>query len=89
MGSLQDIADPRGRKGLVEAAKLDAEAVRTVVVAETESGLASAIGNLREQLERRGWGRDKIDRTVRAARKIQAARTLADARANRPSRWTI
>ena len=66
MGSLQDIADPRGRKGLAEAAKLDAKAVRTVVVAETESGLASAIGDLREQLERRGWGRDKIDRTVRA-----------------------
>jgi hypothetical protein len=37
----------------VEAAKLDAAAVRAVVVAETKSGLSSTIGDMRGQLERR------------------------------------
>ena len=42
----------------MDAAKLDAAAVRAVVVVETESGLASAIGGLRGQLERRAHRHD-------------------------------
>lgn len=42
----------------MDAAKLDAAAVRAIVVAETESGFASAIGDLRGQLERRAHRHD-------------------------------